>query len=93
MASTVGIAVLDAIKEDKCQENSAVIGNGGGQWFCDYSTKALEMKSVTMGGGGQKKSKFTWHHVWTTPKDDQEYFEAKLCLARLTWEEKEGEKH
>jgi hypothetical protein len=29
MASAVGIAVLDAIKEDKCQENSAVIGN----WF------------------------------------------------------------
>jgi hypothetical protein len=28
MASAVGIAVLDAIKEDKCQENSAVIGNG-----------------------------------------------------------------
>ena len=26
MASAVGIAVLDAIKEDNCQENSKVIG-------------------------------------------------------------------
>jgi alanine-glyoxylate transaminase/(R)-3-amino-2-methylpropionate-pyruvate transaminase len=30
LASTVGIAVLDAIKEDKSQENSAVIGKDFG---------------------------------------------------------------
>ena len=29
MASAVGIAVLDAIKEDKCQENSLEIGKQG----------------------------------------------------------------
>ncbi len=36
--------------------NDDMAGGGRGyQWFCDDITKALVMKSVTMGGGGVKK--------------------------------------
>ncbi len=41
---------------------------GGSQWFCDSSTKASVIKSVTMGGGGgQKMSKIAWCHLRTNP--------------------------
>ncbi len=37
--------------------NDVTFLGGGGQGFCDNSTKASVTKSVTMGGGGPKMSK------------------------------------
>ena len=34
--------------------------------FCDESTKALVLKLVTIGGGGQKLSIIALRHLWTT---------------------------
>ncbi len=39
----------------------------GCEWFCDDSTKALVMKSVTMGRGCQKWFKFAWRRLWMIP--------------------------
>ena len=35
-------------------------------WFCDDNTKALVIKCVTRGDGGQKLPKTAWRHLCTT---------------------------
>jgi hypothetical protein len=42
--------------------------NGEGvKVFCDNSTKASVIKSVTRGGGGQKNVQYCMTSLWTTP--------------------------
>ncbi len=46
--------------------NYVTVLGGGSHGFCDKSTKASVIKSVTMGGRGVKKC--SKRHLWTTPK-------------------------
>jgi hypothetical protein len=41
---------------------------GRSQRFCDNSTKASVIRSVTMGKGGRRMIKIARSHLWTIPK-------------------------
>ena len=62
----------NSIGKGSSNNDVTVLGRGD-KWFCDKSTKALEIKSVTLGEGNQKLSKFAWRHLWKTPKLEQSF--------------------
>jgi hypothetical protein len=55
MLGTDGI--FDVFSKGSSINDVTVVGGGWGQVFCDNSTNASVIKSVTMGEGGSKMSK------------------------------------